>query len=123
MNYALRLSSECLLSKYGFNDGDEPDELLDALDQRDLPHPDNWHAALRVLVREHLLPVLDQRVELVNVETNHNPIRAITVDGVDAHRQWRAEDLGIRLTPEWVDVPLDRVIEVIRAVDQEGRSA
>lgn len=123
MSYALRLPSACLLSKHGFNDGDVPDALLDVLDERGLPYPDGWHEALRVLVREHLLPVLDQRVEVVDVETNHNPIRAWTVDGVEVKDRWTAMFDAVRLTPEWVEVPVDRVIEVIQGIESSGQSA
>lgn len=117
MSYALRLPSDGLLYKYGFNDGDVPDELLDVLDERGLPYPKDWHAALRVLVREHLLPALDQRVDAFDIETNHNPIRALTIDGVEVKGQQTVTGAAIRLTPAYVEVPVDRVIEVIQAVE------
>lgn len=109
----LALASEDLLSKWGFNDGDEPDWLLDILEDRDMEHPNDWHAILGRLVREELLPALDQQVEVVDVDTIHNPIRAITVDGVDVVNQWREGNPTVKLTPESVDVPVERVIKLI----------
>lgn len=113
MSAVLTLVSGCLLSKWGFNDGDEPDWLLDILDARGIEHPDDWHAILRRLVREDLLPALDQRVEVVDIDTIHNPIRAVTVDGVDVEDRWREDDPGVSLTPESVDVPVERVLGLI----------
>lgn len=107
----LVLTSASLLSKWGFNDGDEPDFLLDALDERGLDYPSDWHEALWKLVNEHLLPALDQHVELVRIATNHNPVRASIVDGVDVEGQW-GRDATTRLSPESVSVPIERVIEV-----------
>lgn len=122
MMESLTLRSECLLSKWGFGDGHEPDELLDELDERDIPYPEDWHAVLRTLVTQHLVPALDQDVEVVEIETNHNPIRARTVDGVDVEDQWYEVDATTRLTPDHVDVPIDRVIDLIRR-ELEGMSA
>lgn len=78
----IRLPAWGLLSKYGFGDGDVPDAYLDWLDERELPYPKNWHALLRVLVRERLMPLLaGHAIELVEITTIHNPIRAARVDG------------------------------------------
>lgn len=112
----LTLHSASLLSKYGFNDGDEPDALLDELDRRGIAYPNSgeWHAALTRLVREHLVPALDQRVEVVEIETNHNPIRAQTVDGADVSDQWYETDATTTLTPDAVSVPIDVVLSVMQ---------
>jgi hypothetical protein len=113
----LRLDSESLLSKWGFNDGDEPDPLLDLLDERGLPYPtrDEWTIVLRRLVRKHLIPALDQAVEVVDMETSHNPIRVTAVDGVDVRALWSESGKSVPLTPEAVAVPID---EVLRALDE-----
>ncbi|WP_119728350.1 hypothetical protein [Thermomonospora amylolytica] len=110
---ALVLSSECLLSKWGFWDGAEPDALLDLLDERGMDYPEDWTAVLRRLIREDLIPALDQRVEVVDIETCHNPIRARTVDGVDVVDQWTKVDTDVELTPETVAVPIARVLQVL----------
>lgn len=109
----LVLHSDCLLSKGGFGDGDEPDWLLDILDERGLDHPVDWHGILWQLVNEHLVPALDQRVETVRIETNHNPVRASTVNGANVEGLWTSNATTC-LTPKSVTVPLDRVLEAIR---------
>ncbi len=108
----ITLSSWCLLSKWGFNDGDAPDAWLDwceanGVDYNEIGYP------LVDLVRRHLLPVLVQAVTVVEIETNHNPIRAETVDGVDVVDQWY-RDSTMRLTPESVDVPMMEVLKLAR---------
>ena len=117
----LVLASEGLLSKWGFNDGDEPDELLDHLDAIGWTGSDGWlpgdvwHRALHRLVCDHLIPKLDQKVEITVLETNHNPVRARTVDGVDVVQLWyRSRDpRPPALTPESVTVPIDAVMAAI----------
>ena len=102
---ALILFSESLLSKWGFHDGDIPDDYLDWCDANGHPYPDDWHTVLRTLVRTRLAPALEQRVELVDIETNHNPIRATKVDGVDVTDRWYQTEPAVTLTPDCVEVP------------------
>lgn len=116
MSESLTLFSSSLLSKFGFNDGEEPDDVWDLLDragQTDLA--DNWHEVLIQLVEEYLLPALDQRVEVMRIETNHNPIRARTVDGVDVESMHDSDE--VELTPDAVEVPMERVMELLLATD------
>jgi hypothetical protein len=76
MSEGLRLGADGLASKWGFNDGDMPDELWDILDDLVIPTDlVNWHEVLRRLVRMHLVPLLPAGIEVYNVETIHNPIR------------------------------------------------
>ena len=67
-----------LWSKWGFNDGDMPDEVWDALEEEgiDVLHLD-WHRVLIDLVRTFLVPRLDVEVELQEIITSHNPIRSV----------------------------------------------
>lgn len=112
----LWLPSDDLLSKYGFGDGDEPDAFWDWRDEHGIEDI-AWHPTLRRLVREHLLPKLDQRVEVYDIETIHNPIRADTVDGIEVdHRR----DQGITLTPDGVEVPYSEVLRIARLVNEES---
>ena len=106
----LWLFSESLLSKWGFNDGDTPDELLDWCDANGHPYPNDWHTVLRTLVRTRLAPVLQQRVELVDIETNHNPIRAEKVDARDVTDLWYQTEPGLTLTPDDVVVSFADVL-------------
>lgn len=111
----LALFSECLLSKYGFNDGDEPDAWLDWCDERGIDYNAwHWHPVLRRLVREHLVPKLDQAVEVYDIETCHNPIRARMIDGVDV--DGKPPQYAPKLTPEFVDVPYSEVLRIAREV-------
>jgi len=105
----IRLYASSLLSKWGFGDGDDPDEWVDYCEA----HGIDWMAIrypLVELVRRHLLPALDQAVTVVEIETIHNPIRVETIDGVDVSDIWYSASFDDdRLTPEYVDVPLDEV--------------
>ncbi|WP_433355598.1 hypothetical protein ACQP25_17165 [Microtetraspora malaysiensis] len=111
-----------MLSKWGFNDGDVPDDLLDYCDDRGIPSPDGWDEVLHTLVVERLLPALDQRVEIVRVGTSHNPVRALTVDGVDVTDEWYGDKERTSLTPDCVEVPMSEVVEVMLAMSTGRRS-
>jgi hypothetical protein len=109
---ALTLVADGLLSKWGFNDGGTPDELMDYWDHLGIPYPDiDWHDALRKLVRDHLIPELTKHheIDVVDMEGIHNPIRALTVDGIkiDGYRSHNK----VRLTPAWVTVPYSTIAE------------
>lgn len=109
----LTLFSSDLLSKHGFNDGDSPDEVWDLLDtagRADVMR--NWREVLLHLVEERLLPALDQRVEVYRLGTSHNPIRALTIDGVDVESMG---DAVVELTPESVEVPMEHVVNLLLA--------
>lgn len=94
------LFSSGLLSKWGFNDGDLFEAFM--FDFGGSTCPVSQHDLLISAVRTYLVPELKQAVELQEVVTIHNPIRARTVDGraVD----WIEENPGITLEPESVDV-------------------
>ncbi|MFD8687842.1 hypothetical protein [Streptomyces sp. NPDC059651] len=105
------LFSADLLSKWGFNDGDDPEWWTDWCDAQGIDHmvfDFPWAA----LVRQHLVPVLDQAVTVVDVETSHNPIRINTLDGVDVTDYWRQGSSHGLLTPEAVDVPMAEVLRL-----------
>jgi hypothetical protein len=111
----LTLFSSGLLSKWGFNDGDAPNDVLDWREEHGLGWRVEWHPVLVRLVYRFLLPVLDQEVKVAEIETIHNPIRAETVDGVDVTDFWYdSSDCGPELTPECVEVPMTEVASVIR---------
>lgn len=108
----LRLYSSDLLSKWGFNDGDMPDELRDYFDSAGEAYPQDWHVVLRRLVRDYLLSQIDADVEVYDIYTSHNPIRASRVNGVEVDN--RALDAPVVLTPEYVDIPYSTVLAVAR---------
>lgn len=72
----VRLSGFDLLSKFGFNDGDLMKD----------------HDTLVKAVREHLLPLLDPRVEIYEIGTSHNPIRV-----TDETREYVDEDIFVEV--------------------------
>lgn len=108
---SVRLRSEGLLSKWGFNDGDSPDDWHDYCEARGIEYP-GW--PLAALVREFLLPRLNQQVTVTEIDTIHNPIRAQTVDGRDVTGLWydSHDDLDGILTPEYVGIPMSEVVRV-----------
>jgi len=116
---SVRLFSDGLLSKWGFGDGDAPDHWLDYRDDHGLPWQ-HWHPVLCELVHRFLLPALDQRVEMTQISTAHNPIRATMVDGVNIEDHWYDSDYsGVCLTPEFVDVPFAEVLKVAESVSAQ----
>ena len=115
----LRLSASGLLSKWGFNDGDEPEAFMDYWDEIGVPYWDtDWRKALRILVRRHLLPELERhhRIVVYDIETSHNPIRAEMLDGVEVDDH---ADVKMTLTPEFVEIPYEAVMEAVRQSSAE----
>ena len=97
----VRFWTNGLLSKWGFDDGDLVDNFVYT----------GWggilcdhHQLLTEVVRRHVIPALDQKVETFEIDGIHNPIRAKSVNGVefDDHYNSHTPDL---LTPEYVEVP------------------
>ncbi|MFI0825713.1 hypothetical protein ACH4Q7_14795 [Streptomyces roseolus] len=110
----LTLFSSSLLSKWGFNDGEDPADWLDwceanGIDYTALAFP------LLPLVRTHLLPHIEQAVSLVEVETCHNPVRVDTVDGIDVTEVWFGRAPEPTLMPDHVDVPMSEVLRLALA--------
>lgn len=116
----LTLYADGVLSKWGFNDGDKPDSLLDYCDARSLDYPDGWRELLHALVQEHLLPALDQQVTITFIVTNHNPVRAVTVDGVDVTDGWYDTETGTILTPASVEVSMLDVMAMAQRERGDG---
>lgn len=105
------LHSQCLLSKWGFSDGDELSWLME--------HGFNNHKEVLVeLVKTKLLPALEQSVEVEIISTSHNPIRAVTVNGVDVtHFHYESMlDIDIEITPESVEVPSHEIMALAESM-------
>lgn len=109
----LYLDATDLCSKWGFNDGDEPGWVMDFCEANGRPFASvDWHPILRDLVRRYLLPALSERhkVEVYDIDTIHNPIRASLIDGQEIDDfNGPAPDL----TPEGVTVPGAEVARLI----------
>ena len=114
------LVSAGLLSKWGFNDGDCPDDVLAWLEENGHGWRVDWHPVLTKLVEDYLVPALDQEVELAHILTSHNPVRARTVNGADTEECWFGRQDSLELTPETVDVPMPVVLKVALELDALG---
>ncbi|CAM5529301.1 hypothetical protein SALBM135S_00849 [Streptomyces alboniger] len=109
----ITLHSDGLLSKFGFNDGDDPEEWLEyceanGIDYNEVDFP------LVQLVRQYVLPALDQTVTVYEIETAHNPIRARTVDGRAVGGDFTTDGEPFKLTPETVTIPMAEVARLAR---------
>lgn len=109
------LFSADLLSKWGFNDGADPDEWWDFC-ERHGADPGVLDFPLVEMVQRYLIPRLDQTVTVAIIETSHNPIRVETVDGVDVTEAWFGRAPKPALTPEYVEVPLSEALKVAQEV-------
>ncbi|MGW4388214.1 hypothetical protein [Streptomyces sp. NPDC004685] len=114
MAQTLTLFSHCLLSKWGFNDGQAPESWLDWCDTQGIDWP-QLDFPLVALVRQHLLPAIEQDVSVVDIETSHNPIRVESIDGTDVRPVWTGLIDEPPLTPESVDVPMAEVLRLALA--------
>lgn len=117
----LTLHAECLLSKWGFDDGNVPDDYFAWLDERGEPWPERWHETLAALVRSRLLPLIAEDVEVFEIDS-HNPIRVRTVNGVEVDHYDVHNDHMLAAVS--VEVPWSEVWDVQRSLapaDVSGR--
>jgi len=117
----LTLSVNSLCSKWGFNDGDEPEHLLDYWDDTGVDHYNKvaWHSALRKLVRSHLVPAIEaagHTVEVYDVDTIHNPIRASAIDGVEVD-DFNNCAAPVPMRIDHVTVPYEAIVEACGLVE------
>ncbi|MEU0667176.1 hypothetical protein ABZ508_02635 [Streptomyces lavendulocolor] len=111
------LFSADLLSKWGFNDGDEPDQWMNYCDNLGIAW-EKLEYPLVALVKKYLIPALEQDVTVCEIETCHNPIRVETVNSVDVTELWRTSaQHAPSLSPEFVNVPM---ADVLRLALQEA---
>lgn len=125
MEEILTLWSNGLLSKWGFNDGDTPNEVYELLYKEDIDWQDvDWRdEVLPLLVEKYVVPLLDQKVEIYRIYTAHNPIRAASVQEeiVTDSVIYGSEPLpAVHLTPELVEIPMDVVLDEIRSTMKES---
>ncbi|MDN4616389.1 hypothetical protein P5G50_18230 [Leifsonia sp. F6_8S_P_1B] len=109
----LTLIGSSLLSKWGFGDGDVVgDWWWDAYDDE---CPADRHEVLRLLVREFLIPAaLDAglTIDLYDIETIHNPIRARSVNGEpveDLPFEAELDEVVVAISPQAVKAAAERV--------------
>lgn len=109
------LNVDCLLSKFGFGDGDVICDWWD--DRRDDDFAEwSMHATLQALVRRYLIPEIEKRghtIEVYDIVTIHNPIRARRIDGKEVEPRGHP----VFDPPIKVVIPAD---VVLAAIESEG---
>jgi len=103
----MRLYTAGLLSKWGFGDGDVLDDMI--FDS--LGGGVDYSKTLIKVVREFVVPKIKNKIELQEIGTIHNPIRASMVDGIEV--DW-IEEQDIELEPEFVDVPDEDILRIAK---------
>lgn len=108
----VHLLTESLLSKWGFHDGDQLDWLWSHNRGYDR------HAVLIECVKRKMLPALKQKVEICEIGSIHNPVRAEFVDGVDVSDLWYDSDakLDPPLSPEFVILTGKEIVEIAEEI-------
>jgi hypothetical protein len=121
---ALYLDATSLLSKWGFGDGDCLNDWW--WDTYDEPFPEDidFHDVLVHLVKRHLLPRIAEAgyvIDVMTIDTIHNPIRAETVNGrrIDHHSDH--DDAEEALTGIYVNITAEQVNEAIEIVRSKGK--
>jgi hypothetical protein len=104
----MRFYTSSLLTKFGFEDGDQLTNIL--LDNGF--ELQNSEYLLRRIVRERILPVLDQKVEVQDIGM-HNPIRAVSIDGINIDTNINNSQHSLALSPKYIDVDNEDIFEMI----------
>lgn len=69
------------------------------------------------IVQRHLLPALNHKVKITFIHTQHNPVRAIMIDGQDYSSTWSDErvvhEWEEELTPKYVEVSAEQVLSTL----------
>lgn len=107
----LHLHATSLFSKWGFGDGDIVDEWYWDTFDGPIPNGISHHDVLIELVRKVLVPAIEtagHRIDVYEIDTIHNPIRARYFDDVDVpdgmiygdidEPTW-AEEISVTITP------------------------
>ncbi len=102
-------NTSSLLSKWGFDDGDMLDEFCEQHYYEAFDKSLQFdHELLCAVVKKHVIPKLDQKVEVITLRTIHNPIRVASVDGENVNVY---EDGDIKLTPSTIEVTDEQLHE------------
>lgn len=103
----MRFYLENLLSKWGFEDGGVLDDLIYEnkidIDNRDL---------LVAVVKELVLPKIEDTVEVETITTIHNPIRATLVNGQQVNDTGEND---IKFSVEFIDVDDSEIIKLAKS--------
>jgi hypothetical protein len=114
---SLTITTENVCSKWGLDDGDEPDWVADHFGW-EVP----WHDTLDILVMRYFAPLLGDKAEWSTIITIHNPVRLHSYDGREV--PWFDSSADISFVPGIeVTITPEQVVEAIcDAMVMEGHS-
>ena len=104
---AVRFSANSLCSKFGFGDGDELSwvKWIAGIDV-------DKHKLLAHIVRTRLVPLMPGDVELVEIGTCHNPIRAEKINGIEV--DWYAKNQFPEFEGIYVELTGEEIVEIAK---------
>ncbi|MAP64032.1 MAG: hypothetical protein CMH34_09890 [Microbacterium sp.] len=119
------LDAESLCSKWGFGDGGALDDWW--WDTYDDDAPLDTEELLYALVAAYLVPAIREAghvVELERISTNHNPVRARTLDGgevdhYDGSRDHFNPEILVTVTREQIEDLAEKITPGYRSNDPE----
>ena len=122
MSDTIRLSASGLASKWGFFDGD----LLYEHEIYDDDGTWNEHDVIEILVRRHLVPVVEAvgiALDLFRISTIHNPIRTMSINGqavihTSAHTPKELDGIHVDVSMEDVQAAIEEA-KLARAKEQD----
>lgn len=115
----LTLYSTGLLSKWGFMDGDVVDDWIYDNGLWEKYKDIDDHKILEELVGKYLLPKLNHKVSTCFVGTNHNPVRADSIDHKLYGNWYEDDEWENKLKPESVIIPSNKVVLLLdKALDK-----
>lgn len=98
------VKTACLYARSGFEGGDLLRPAFPSLGAGEL------RELLVGVLHHHVIPVLDQSVQTLQIPTGQNPLRAASVDGVTVRWSTAAFGNGPTLTPATVSVSMEQVL-------------
>jgi len=107
----IRFCTDSLLSKWGFCDGDKLEDLFFSNINKFNNKSMGEHDLLVLTVKKFIIPKIKNNIEIEEIITNHNPIRASKVDNKNI--DW-FNDTDIKLEPEYIDVNIEEIINLMK---------
>lgn len=98
------LRTACLYARSGFEGGNLLRAAFPSLGAGEL------RELLVGVLHRHVIPVLDQSVQTLQIPTGQNPLRAASVDGVTVRWSTAEHGNGPTITPATVTVTMDQVL-------------
>lgn len=105
----ISIKTDGFLSKWGFHDGDIFDDFLE--DHGETCAMGYAHKFLERVLKELVIPKIKNKIEIVFIETIHNPVRAEKVDGKEVN--WYRENPDITIDPEFIILTEDELVKLL----------